>query len=133
MVRVWLTDKTEGTLPVPIVSDLQVDLAFIDGWFGPVKLESPMMTSRLDVGIPAVQFPAVFQSTLIVPFQEVCAAAGDADIKSRPKTANKNGASKRGRSVESRAANLPVPVRRPTDRIRSMHAYKESALMTQGL
>src|ERR1044071_1808499 len=40
-----------------------------------------MMTSRVAVGTPAVQFPALFQSVFSAPVQEVCARAAHADIR----------------------------------------------------
>src|SRR2546425_1806492 len=74
-VKLLSTRNVETLLPVPMVSDLQADLAERFGWFAPVKLASPTMASTVAVGTPAVQLPGLLQSSLTVPFQEVCASA----------------------------------------------------------
>lgn len=42
----------------PIVIELQEEDAFTVGWLEPVKLASPIIAFIVEVGIPAVQFPA---------------------------------------------------------------------------
>src|SRR6185503_4648644 len=73
-VRVWSTLRVETLLPVPMVRDLQKELAERSGWKAPVKLALPMMTSTVAAGTPAVQLPAFRQSLLTVPVQEVVTA-----------------------------------------------------------
>lgn len=67
-------DNTQFVVPVPIVNDLATAVAVMDGWLVPVKLASPMITSSVAVGIPAVQLVVLAQAVLTVPFQEVCAS-----------------------------------------------------------
>src|SRR2546425_2453849 len=74
-VKLLSTLSVHTLLPVPIVSDLQAELAERSGWLAPVKLASPIMASTEAVGTPAVQLPAVLQLLLTVPLQEVCASA----------------------------------------------------------
>lgn len=60
------------TVP-PMVRLAQVAVAEIVGWLEPVKLPSPKMAFIVAVGTPFVQFAAVPQVLLDVPFQLVCA------------------------------------------------------------
>jgi len=70
---VLLPTVSDDTFVPPTVSDLQVAVADIVGWLTPVKLASPIIASTVDVGTPAVQFDAVPQAVLVVPFQLVWA------------------------------------------------------------
>src|SRR5437899_366682 len=75
-VSAFATDKLDTFVPAPTVRDLQVELALRAGWLAPVKFASPMMASVPEVGTPAVQLAALFQSVLVAPAQEVtCATA----------------------------------------------------------
>ena len=76
--------KVTALPPAPRVKDLQAAVAEILGWNAPVKLASPMMASTLAVGTPVVQLAAVPHAVLVVPFQEVCAGAGDANKNRHP-------------------------------------------------
>jgi hypothetical protein len=65
------TVRTETFVAAPMVSDLHEAGELILGWCVPVKLASPMIAGTVDVGTPFVQFPAVPQLVLAVPFHEV--------------------------------------------------------------
>ena len=69
--RFFVKVKVVATVP-PIVRDLQDAEAFTVGWLSPVKLAFPIITSVAEVGMPAVQFPALFQFVLVFPVQLVC-------------------------------------------------------------
>ena len=73
-VKLLFTDprvSVDTFVPAPIVSDLHEELAVTDGWFAPVKFASPIITSTVEVGTPDVQFEAVPQEVLVIPFHEV--------------------------------------------------------------
>ena len=74
MVKVLSTFNVETLLPAPIVSDLHTELWLRSGWLAVMKLASPMMASTFAVGTPLVQLPALLQSLLTLPVQEVVAA-----------------------------------------------------------
>lgn len=67
--------RMEASVPAPSVSERHTAVELMLGWLVPVKLTSPMMASIPAVGTPAVQFAAVLQAVLLVPFHEVCALA----------------------------------------------------------
>ena len=70
--KFFVIERDEVIVPFPMVSVLQAALVPVKiGWNAPVKLASPMMASIVDVGTPAVQFEAVCQLVLVVPFHDV--------------------------------------------------------------
>ena len=80
------TVSVQVMAPVPSVSERQTPeapLAVRLGWFVPVKLASPMMASTVAVGTPAVQFVAVPQVVLLVPFHDEVVANAETLVSIR--------------------------------------------------